>query len=135
MKTRTGYVYQQKDTGKWYARVTCSDERGKRKNIQRLAQSKQHAKKVLKKLVRTLDDGGSKAVDAERRTLNDLADYYLEHYAIEAQYANGRKVAGLRSAVTVKGYVQVLRQYFASQRLKSITYDDLRTFRATRLKT
>jgi hypothetical protein len=129
MRSRTGYVYQNKTTGTWYGRVTYVDQKGKRKNVQRRADSKEAAKQILKKLVRTLDESGPKAIAAERLTFQDLAAYYVEHYAQEAQYANGRKVTGLRSAVTVKGYVNVMREYFARQRLSTITYDDLRIFR------
>jgi integrase len=135
MRARTGYVYQNKKSGTWYGRVTYVDQKGKRKNVQRRADNKEHAKEVLKKLVRTLDDGDSRTLDGERFTFGDLADYYTENYVQEAQYANGRKVAGLRSSVTVQGYVKVLQRHFGGQRLSTITYDDLRALRAQRLKT
>ena len=135
MRARTGYVYQSKKSGTWYGRVTYVDQKGKRKNVQRKADNKEHAKEVLKKLVRTLDNGDSRALDGERLTFRDLTDYYTEHYVQEAQYANGRKVSGLRSAVTVAGYVKVVQRHFGGQRLRSLTYDDLRAFRAQRLKT
>lgn len=135
MRARTGYVYQNKKSGTWYGRVTYVDQKGKRKNVQRRADNKEHAKEVLKKLVRTLDDGDSRTLDGERFTFRDLADYYTENYVQEAQYANGRKVAGLRSSVTVQGYVKVLQRHFGGQRLSTITYDDLRALRAQRLKT
>jgi integrase len=48
---------------------------------------------------------------------------------------NGRKVSGLRSVRNVRGNVNVLLEYFGKQKLRSITYEDLLTFRNARLKT
>jgi hypothetical protein len=135
MKTRTGYVYRDKQTGNWYARIGYTKNNGKRSSIKRKVTGKSHGKQLLKELITIFESGGSKAVAAEKLTFADLCAYYSEHYLVPAQYASGRKVAGLRSVSTVKGYVNVFREYFGNQLLKSITYDDLRTFRATRLKT
>ena len=135
MKSRTGYVFKDNRSGSWYARVTYTDNRGKRRDIKRRVESKSKGSELLKTLVHEFDNGGRAAIDAEKLTFNDLADYYAEHYLMPAQYVNGRKVAGLRSVVTVRGYVNVFREYFGRQRLKTITYDDLRTFRLRRLKT
>jgi integrase len=135
MKARTGYVYQNRQTGTWYARVTHVDERGKRKNVQRKGLSKSHAREVLKELIRLIDEDGPQAIDVQRLTFADLCDYYEKHYATEVQYANNRKVAGLRSVVTVRGYVKVFRQHFGNQQLRSLAYEDLRMFRLARLST
>jgi integrase len=135
MTPRTGYVYKHKGTGTWYARVTYTDTTGKRRNVQRRADSKSHGRQVLKALVRTLEEGGPKAIDAERLTMADLCDYYEKHYATPAQYVNGRKVAGLRSVVTVLGYVGVFREHFGKRPIKGVSYEDLRAFRMARLST
>jgi len=135
MRTRTGYVYKDPKTGFWYARVTYTDNTGRRKDVKHRADNKTNAHTLLKKLINTLDTGGHSAIEAEKVTFKDLCDYYEKHYAIPAQYANGRKVAGLRSVVSVKGYIKVFREHFGKRLLKSITYDDLRTYRANRLKT
>jgi integrase len=135
MKARTGYTFKDKKTGFWYARVTFTDANGKRRDVKQRADSKTNANTLLKKIINTLDTGGQAAIEADKLTVSQLCDYYEQHYAIEPQYTNGRKVAGLRSVVQVRGYVKVFRSYFAKRLLKSITYDDLRTFRAKRLKT
>jgi integrase len=135
MKSRTGYVYKDKKTGSWYARVTYTDNAGKRRDIKRRVEKKSQGNKLLKTLVHDFENGGRTAIDAERITFNDLADYYSEHYLLPAQYVSGRKVAGLRSVVTVRGYINVFREYFGRQRVKTITYDDLRQFKLQRLKT
>lgn len=135
MKSRTGYVYQDKKTKSWYARVCYTQANGKRTSIKRRVDSKSLGNEVIKRFIEMFESGGRKAFDAEKITFNDLCDYYAEHYAISAQYVDGRKVAGLRSVAAVRGYIKVFREYFGCRKLKSITYDDLRTFRAKRLKT
>lgn len=130
----TGYVFQDKKTGLWYARITFTNQQGRKRNIKRRVKDERHGEKALNKLVRTYEDDGAKVFDVEKLNFNHLCDYYEQHYAVEPQYANGRKVAGLRSVVQVKGYVKVFRDHFAKRLVKSITYDDLRSFRATRLR-
>lgn len=135
MKSRTGYVYQNEKTGTLFARVTITDSSGKRKNVQRKVESITEGNQWLKKLVVELDDSGASFIDAERITFNYLCDYYSSHYLKTAQYINGRKVDGLRSVAAVKGYLKVFRECFGKRKLKSITYDDLRSFRLKRLNT
>lgn len=135
MKSRTGYVFQNKETGSWYARVTFTDRNGKRKNIQRKVENKSRGDELLKKLIHTIENEGASAIEVEKLTFSDLASYYEKHYLKEAQYVNGRKVAGLRSVDSVRGYVRILREYFGKQKLRTITYEDLLTFRSQRLNT
>lgn len=135
MRTRTGYVYQDQQTGNWYARVCYRQNNGKRTSAKRSAPSKAAAKKALKQLLHTLENGGRKALETEKLTFNELCDYYTTHYLKPAQYVNGRKVAGLRSIATVNGYIKVFRDHFGLQKLSSIAYEDLLTFRSKRLQT
>src|SRR5215204_7518358 len=135
MKTRTGFVYKDKKTGNFYARICYTQENGKRTSIKRKVENITHGKQVLKELIATFDNGGREAFDVEKMTFNDLCDYYSEHYVFEAQYIEGRKVAGLRSVVQVGGYVKVFKEYLGRRLLKSVNYDDLRGFRTKRLKT
>lgn len=93
------------------------------------------AKKALKQLLHTLENGGRKALEAEKLTFSELCDYYVTHYLKPAQYVNGRKVAGLRSIATLSGYIKVFRDHFGLQKLNSIAYEDLLTFRSNRLQT
>jgi hypothetical protein len=83
MKSRTGYVYQEKET--WYARLTYTDNGGHRKNIKRKVENKTHGYQVLKQLVQTLEKSGPKAIEAEKLTFNDLCNYYEEHYLLHPQ--------------------------------------------------
>ena len=53
-----------------------------------------------------------------RIDFNYLCDFYEKHYLMEARYVNNRKVAGLRSASSVRGYIKVFRNYFGRQKLR-----------------
>jgi integrase len=135
MKSRTGYVFKNEKSGKWFARVTYTERSGKRKNIQRTVENKSKGDELLKELIHKLDKEGASSIGNEKLSFNDLADHYTKHYLKEAQYVNGRKVSGLRSVVSVRGYVKILRDYFGKQKLRTITYEDLLTFRNGRLNT
>lgn len=132
-KERTGYTYEK--NGRWYARLTFTNPQGKRCDIKRIAENKAEAKKLLKSLLRELEDKGSKAVETSRMTFADLADFYEAHYMKPAEFIGGRKVAGLKDWKHVRTYLQVFRGFFGRRILREITYADLRTFRAERLKT
>jgi integrase len=129
MRQRTGQIYQDKKTGSWIARVDYKNLNGKRTAVKRKANNKTHAREVLKELLETLEKGGRKAIEVEKLTINDLCDYYETHYLKPAKVINGRKVSGLRSQVTVKGYIKLFRNYLGGIKLKQLTYEDLRTFR------
>lgn len=131
-KERTGYTYEK--NGRWYARLTFTNPQGKRCDIKRIAENKAEAKKLLKSLLHELEDKGSKAVETSRMTFADLADFYEAHYVKPAEFIGGRKIAGLKDWKHVRTYLQVFRGYFGRRLLREITYSDLRTFRAERLK-
>lgn len=135
MKKRTGYIYKDKTTRNWYVRIGYTKNNGKRSSIKRKVESKAAGKELLRELLEKFETGGKKALDREKLTFNDLCDFYATHYMIPAQYANGRKVAGLRSVTSVKGYIGVFRGHFGKSLLSSISYEDIRSYRAARLKT
>ena len=62
-KERKGYVFEDKD-GRVWARFTYTDEvTGKRKNIKRRAETRTDARRLLKTLIRELEEGGGKALE------------------------------------------------------------------------
>lgn len=134
MKTRKGYVFQL-ENGNWYARFTYTDNGGKRRNVKRRANNKSHGEEILKELIREFDKGGAEQLDAAKIDFNELCDFYTKHYLTEAKYVNNRKVAGLRSFAGVRGYIKVFREHFGRLKLKTITYEHLRTYRNKRLET
>lgn len=126
----------QKRDGVWWARITWVDSvTGRRREQRRRADSAAGAKELAEQLKAELQATDGKAADHHAKTFNDLASYFAEHYATPAEYVDGRKVSGLRSLYTVQKQLVVLRQHFGNIRLRSITYGQLRTFRAQRLRT
>lgn len=133
MRKTHGYVYE--ENGKWYARITFTDESGKRRNVKRTAESKAEANKKLKSLVRQYDDEGEKGIEACSMTFNDLADYYEANYLKPARYIDDRKVEGLRDLSHLKACVRIFRNSFGRKSIRSITHGDLARFRTLRLNT
>jgi hypothetical protein len=94
-KDRTGYVGRDRK-GKWFARVTVTDESGKRRNVAKRAKDKRDAKAVLKSILKDLETEGSRPVEGAKLTFNDLADFYAANFCQPAVYVDGKKVSGLR---------------------------------------
>jgi len=134
MREKTGQIFENKKNGLWTARVCYKNKNSKRTAIQRTAESKAEAKKFLKQLLEKLENGGRKAIDAEKLTFNDLADYYEKHYAIPAKFIDNRKVEGMRDLGRVKGFIKQFRLYFGKMKLKEISYEEVLSFRNHRLK-
>lgn len=133
MKTRNGYIYEEK--GKWIARVTVKDHNGKRRNLKRTVESKSKANEALRQLLNQIETEGMKGIDAAKMTFNDLANYYITHYVVEPLYMNDRKIAGLRDWKRRKNMVKMFCSYFGNYKIREITYDNLLFFRAKRFKT
>ena len=87
----------------------------------------------LQALLRDIDATDGQGPLTERKTFAELCDYFEKHYVKPAEYVDGRKVAGIRSLGTAKGQLNVLRDYFRSCRLRSITHGDVRQLRSARL--
>lgn len=121
--------------GKVYARITYTDERGKRRDLMRIAMSRAHAKELAAQMRRELKDHGPRVVDADKLKFEELAGYYEEDRIKPAQYHEGRKVAGLRSARSVKTHLKPLIAFFGRRFIKTITPTDIEKFKARRLDT
>ncbi len=125
-----------KKVREWYACITYL-EGGKR--IQRIQKPKENtktaARELAKEMLKDLEEQGPTALDAAGMTFAQLADFYQKTYLIEAEYVDGRKVAGLRSKYEFEIRLKILREYFGSRKVKEITNGDLRKFKAVRLKT
>ena len=103
MKERKRYVFEL--NGKFYARVTVTDQTGKRRNIKRKAETKTAAKELLKQILRQLEDEGEKVIKAWQLTFNDLPDHYEKHFASFAKIVGDRKIEGLRDLDSVQYYL------------------------------
>lgn len=133
MRERTGQIFENTKNGLWTARVCYKNKNGKRTAIQRTAESKADAKRILKQLLEKLENGGRKAIDAEKLTFNDLVDFYEKHYAIPAKFVDDRKVEGMRDLRRVKGFIKQFKDYFGKMKLKQIGYEEIVAFRNFRL--
>jgi integrase len=132
-KERTGYTYQD-SCGRWYARVTFTNEQGIRRDIKRSAESEKAAKKSLKALVRELEDKGERSLENANMTFAELADHYIKNYLHEAVYVGERKVSGVRGVTEALCEVKPLQEYFGKRKIRSITYGDIRTYKQMRLQ-
>jgi integrase len=133
-KERSGYTYQDCN-GRWYARLTFTNEQGKRRDIKRRAESEKAAKKTLTELLREVEDVGLKILDASTLTFAQLSDFFQEHYLKPAEYVGEVKVSGVRSIVPALAALKALRAHFNNRLVRSITYSEIRSYKALRLKT
>jgi integrase len=124
-----------KRDGKLYARVQFIDENGRKRELWRRAESRTHARKLIRELLSEVESSSAEMLNAAQLTFDELADYFEKTYLKPAVYVDGRKVAGVRSVIPAKIAVQALRMYFGSKRVRSITYGDIRTFKNLRLQT
>jgi integrase len=134
VRNRQGYVFKRKDREGWSARITFTDEvTGKRRNLVRSARTKAEAREIVERLTRELDASDGRSAEHERATFEQLADYYASHYVRQAEYRDGRKVAGLRSVDSTRSRLRILKEHFGKRRIRTITHGDLMAFRGERL--
>ena len=75
-KTRTGYVYYDKERKSWTARITYRDESGKVRNIKRQVENRTEGKQLLNKILREIEDHGEQIIDGDSMTFKKLAGIY-----------------------------------------------------------
>jgi hypothetical protein len=133
-KPNTGYVFKDK-YNRWFARTSYVDQTGKRRNVKKVARDRMHAKEVLKKILREMEDHGTKFVEAAKMTFDELANYYEETYLLKPEYINDRKVSGLRSYRDVKFRLIVLKEHFGKHKIRELSHKDIERFKMLRLRT
>jgi integrase len=135
-KTGCAILRTYKKAGKtvklWYARV--EDDSGKRIERQAPYNSESSARRLAVEILADLKDEAV-MLDHATMTFAQLAEYYKRTFLTDAEYRDGIKVSGLRSRYTFEGRLKVLKDYFGSKRLRSITHGDLVRYKAHRLKT
>lgn len=135
-KKRRGYVFR--EGGRWYARFTYTDGSGKRRNVKwRVvgASNKTEAEDELAHVLRSYESRGTRALDGNRLLFRELARLYEEHKLIPPQYVGDRKVAGLRSWRTPRGFLRTLVEHFGAMRIKEIVHSDVLSFKLLRFGT
>jgi integrase len=88
-RMRTGYVFKDRN-GCWWARITFTDEAGKRRNVKRCSYTDQAGNKwrarnrteakdpMLKQLLHELEESPETILEGSGTTLNDYLDRWLE---------------------------------------------------------
>lgn len=132
-KERKGYTYQNQK-GHWYARLTFTNEQGKRRDIKRRAENAKSARKALSGLLREIEAFGVKPLDTGSMTFAELCDFFQEHYLKPAEYVGERKVSGVRSIVPALSAIQALRDHFGHRPIRNITYSEIRSYKEMRLR-
>jgi integrase len=135
-KERLGYIYKDKHTGSWIARITFTNNLGKRQTLKRQADSKPEARKILKKLRETLStEQAQEKIIHEKMTFNQLAEEYKDKKVKPAEYRGDKKISGMRSYDKVKLRIVPLKEHFGKMRVRSITQSDVEEYRDDRLRT
>src|SRR5688500_1274081 len=106
-----GTIVKRKSGSKitWWARDRYVDPEKGPQDLHRRAESKTGAADKRDRLIADIEATAGRSVGSERMTFADLCVYYEKHYVKEAEYIDGRKVAGLRSLATVKTQLQTLK--------------------------
>ena len=133
MRQRTGYLY--KEGNSWVARVTFTDETGKRRNVKRYRPTKTEARNERDKLLRELSARGEAFLDGDKLTFGQVADRYEELKITEAKFIGEKKIKGMKSHATAKYFLDVLRDYFGKRKMTSIKHADIEAYKYKRLET
>lgn len=124
------YEYQ----GRLYARVQFTGEDGKRREKKVAVKSRSEARTVFKQLREKLNAHGEKAVSAHDMTFKKLVDVYRELKLVRAVIVNGRKVGGLRSYRSARGFLLPLVKHFGRRKLRTIKHSHLEAYQLDRLR-
>jgi len=130
-KRKTG-----KSKNKWIVRLEYFDEtKGKIAFIERQTDKKTDATDLKNKLIDDVKKSHGQMQTGERMTFNQLADISERIFYKPAEIVQGRKVAGIRSIVTVKGQINKLKTFFGKRLIKDLTTESINDYKLWRLKT
>jgi integrase len=101
--------------GKPYTRIWYQDAGGEWKSKERRVDTVEEALRLISQTKRDLGLRGPEAFDGEKMTFNDLLDQFV-----------------IDNPKMPEWYRSPLREYFANRRIITITYADLKRFKATR---
>jgi integrase len=133
-RERTGSIVRRKDRPGLWVRVKYTDDQGRVKVIQRKVDTRTEGKTLIKKLLREIEEHGSKIIEGDKLLFRELAAKYAEHKLQPPEYEGETKVAGLRSYKSQLRRLKTLVAYFGAKRVKSMTHADIEKYKITRLK-
>lgn len=120
--------------GKINARVTWM-ENGKRKALWRSGSTKTEARDRLREALKERETLAINGRYGPRAKFSVVMQWYLDRYAVAPTYMNDRKVSGLRSSDSVRGFARALNGYFGEGSIGGIAYADLESYKAHRIST
>ena len=103
--------------------------------MERHAEKKGDATDLRNKLVDEVQKTHGQIQTGERMTFNDLAAICEKNFYQSAEFAEGRKISGVRSVLTAKAQLNILQKFFGKRLLREITAESLLDYKRWRLKT
>src|SRR5262245_3154658 len=96
-RARTGSIVKRKDRPGLWARVSYVDENSKVKATWKKVENRSEGQRVIKEMLRKIDDHGARIIEGERMTFGQLADIYEEQKLVEPVYKGETRISGMRS--------------------------------------
>ena len=118
--------------GKLTARVSYTDSANRRRWKKHVVESRTEGNQWIRQTLTDLDESGI-AANGSVITFTELALWYEQTQAIEPIYSEGHKVAGLRDRRTTLYRLRLLKDYFGSRKLQSLTYGQIESYKLHRL--
>jgi integrase len=115
------------------ARVTWM-ENGKRKALWRSGSTKTEARDRLRDALKERETRNTAGRYGPNAKFSVVMQWYLDRYAVAPVYVDDRKVSGLRSSDSVRGYARALNAFFEERAIGSIAYTDLESYKSERLR-
>ncbi len=142
-RQKTGSIFSRKDRPGLWVKVPYQDESGQTRYLQRRVESstkgkpatKADARNLIKKLMGEIDRQGVRAIDGDRLTFADLAKVYADRKIVPPVYKDETKIGGMRSYRSARSLLKTLVAYLGRRIVKTITHDDLDSYRQRRLQT
>jgi len=130
-----GSVITRSDRPGLWARVTYSDNQGRRRVIQRRVTTRTEGKQLLKQLLREIEERGTQVIEGDKLTFAKLASIYESQRLFEPTLTPSGKTVGLKSYKTVRRRLKVVAAYFHNKRVRAITHYDIAQYKRERLST
>ena len=121
--------------GKLFARIQYIGEDGKRRDKERPAENRKHARELISEMRRELKQHGEPVLDAHKMTFTELSERYSKLRLIPAVIVNGKKVAGLRSLGPPKAAMSILVSHFGRKQVRTIKHSDVEEYKLERIQT
>src|SRR5215831_2820434 len=121
--------------GKLFARIQYIGEDGKRRDKERPAENRKHARELISEMRRELKQHGEPVLDAHKMTFTELSERYSKLRLIPAVIVNGKKVAGLRSLGPPKAAMSILVSHFGRKQVRTIKHSDVEEYKLKRIQT